>query len=1140
MSATASPGVRALADALPAGAVSVRAADLLAASVDLWPRHLIRLYRGERFELPAAVVWPRTTAELACVVQVARAQRLALVPYGAGSSVVGGATPEAGQVVLDLKRMQRLLEIDRQRQTATAECGIIGELFERALARRGLTQGHFPSSIYCSTLGGWIAAKSAGQMSSRYGKIEDQLLGGTVVLGDGRVLRQHPSVAADPTWQALIGAEGALGVFAEATVRVHRLPAARAFRGLMFPSLERAVLAVQAWLAAGLNLAVVRIYDPLDTLLQRQTHAAGVPHDRGPSRLAWLGATLPRLLAGIGDLVAGGCQCIVAVQGDQHSVEEDMERLVEIAERHSAADQGSGPGEAWYARRYAISYNQSRTYRAGVAVDTMEVACAWTDILETYKAVRRAALAAGAQVLAHFSHVYVEGGSIYFTFALAAKRGTGAYDALWRAALGAALAAGANVSHHHGTGRLKAEALRAALGGASRLWAPLKACLDPQGVLNPGRFLAGESGAAPRWGAHDAGVGLAVAPPSVVIADLERELRARGQSLGPAGGLCGAQTLGAAARAGALWRYNRQLRVVEPQVVGVDGAVAGERHRYIPGPRSAMGPDLTASMLAEAPERLWLRTEVVAADRLAGRGPVGAAFAWARDWCRAEATGGAPAMLLIDAGEATVQVAVDAAPSRDLVERWTAGLARHGLQSQDPVGPVLPALSPSALRVAGVFADLAAFATAAAAGGARLLLPWLDPVGGVGFADAAPALAPDSRARLAALAAELHLQAGAVFEAAADAPATGGEVLVAAGAGPVTVGLKAHRAALDNCTYCPKLCRFACPVAVASGSETYTPRQLMASVGLARDPKRGVDAEILAPIWACSDCRGCKSYCDHGNDVAEVLTAARAELFAAGAAPRQVQDYCEGLRRTGRPGDRPPDDDVVTPGAAGAGGSTLLFLGCQNRAADPGPAAAALALARHAFADVALVSGPIRCCGHPLWRWGDRVGFAKHARRFAAQLQGARQVVVDDPGCAYALSRLYPAVGVRVPEILTTTALLRRERFAPAAVEPWAPFDDPFARRYLGEPALREQMARWGVTLPAGSVLEGSSGCTGGMLLATYDPELAREVARGAARDLLAGGARRILMASPTCRRALLATGAEVDDLVSLWHACRE
>ncbi|MEE8409164.1 MAG: (Fe-S)-binding protein, partial [Myxococcota bacterium] len=470
--------------------------------------------------------------------------------------------------------------------------------------------------------------------------------------------------------------------------------------------------------------------------------------------------------------------------------------------------------------------------------------------------------------------------------------------------------------------------------------------------------------------------------------------------------------------------------------------------------------------------------------------------------------------------------------------------------------------------VAGAWRGLRAMLRAATSEGLELVVPWIDPVGGAGFLfGAGGEIDSNLRSRLMTLGVELGIVAPSIMTLDtipfSPKPAKMGHVprlskgrlpvstIVATVSEAKPVGgprgemiraglqLPDWIGALDNCTYCPKMCRFSCPVAVADGTETLTPRQLMLTANMHRLGLRALTPDVAARLWACVDCRGCRSFCDHGNDVASVLTDARSGLVAADAAPDVVRRYVEAFRAAGRPPDCSASDSAAAVlQQAGQHSGTWLFLGCQSKCTPDHlePARAAMALCCRQFGSVHVLGGEVACCGMPLWRWGDHDGFAQHAALFASQLSGCDRLVVDDPGCAYALRELYPKLGYDMPAIFTITALLRQETWRPRAPDRWALHDSCYATRWLGEPGMRSLDALSGVRLPPGSVLEGESGCCGGMLLPFYDEQLAERVARACVHDLLGGGARRILTASPTCRRRLTAVGAPVDDLATVWH----
>jgi alkyldihydroxyacetonephosphate synthase len=469
----------------------------LAYSQDRWPLALVWTRAGKAPYPPDAVCWAERTEHVAAVLALAARHGFAVVPYGAGSGVCGGTVPLAGGVVLDLKKMNRLVEVRDETLLCEAEAGIIGQHLEEALNRRGFTLGHFPSSIYCSTLGGWLAARSAGQASTRYGKIEDMCAGLECVLpgGEVAVLKPTPRAAVGPDWkQVLIGSEGTLGVITRAWLRIWPLPEARRFLSYKFPSAAAGLGAIRKVLRRGLRPAVVRLYDPFDTLIG----VAGGGGSKGALEHAkkdLMERAKLRLLAhpewaAVLERFAGGCHAIFVCEGDRELVALEGDAIEREARAAAAEPRGPEPAEHWLAHRYDISYKGAPVFREGAFVDTMEVAAPWDRIEALYEAVRRA-LAPLAVTLAHFSHAYSDGCSIYFTFAALCEDDAATearYEACWRAGLEAALGAGATISHHHGVGILKAPFMRRELGGFLDVYAKVKAAVDPRGTLNPGKM----------------------------------------------------------------------------------------------------------------------------------------------------------------------------------------------------------------------------------------------------------------------------------------------------------------------------------------------------------------------------------------------------------------------------------------------------------------------------------------------------------------------------------------------------------------------------------------------------------------------------------------------------------------------------
>ena len=437
---------------------------------DCWPRLTMRERAGETLPMPDVVVRPLTTDEVVAVYCYATEHRVPVTPYAGGSGVVGGAVATSGGICLDLSGLTGLVELDPVSGTATFRAGTPGPVAEDAAAAHGFTIGHFPSSIMCSTVGGWVAARGAGQLSTRYGKAEDMVVALEVVLPTGEVWRTRPAprTAAGPDlWRLLAGAEGTLGTITEVTLRLHAAPAERRFGGWLFPDLRAGVEALRLVMRTGARPAVVRLYDELDTSI---------------------------VLGGQGLDVGPGALLVTAIEGDRRLVAAEEEIIREVCA--SAQELGPGPGEHWWSHRYAVSANLPRVLAGqllgphGVA-DTIEVSALWSALPGLYDAMKASMAPHVAVVLAHVSHCYPEGASIYWTIATDAADEAEAmrrYDAAWHAAMTACLDHGGSIGHHHGVGVARAPWLAAELGTGHDVLRRVKAALDPAGIANPGKL----------------------------------------------------------------------------------------------------------------------------------------------------------------------------------------------------------------------------------------------------------------------------------------------------------------------------------------------------------------------------------------------------------------------------------------------------------------------------------------------------------------------------------------------------------------------------------------------------------------------------------------------------------------------------
>lgn len=510
--------LNALRAAVGLDAVSTEATDLLFYTQDSWPRMLIlRLGKKTPPWRPDVIVWPRSHDAVREVARICSEAGVPLVPYGGGSGVCGSAVPAQGGVVVDLKRMNRLVEIDDFSMTATVEAGMIGSHLEAALNERGYTLGHFPSSIMCSTVGGWVATRSAGQFSSRYGKIEDIVYCVDCVLPDGSEvsvdLTQSHEGGPD-LGRLVLGSEGTLAVVTRVRLKLQPLPAARAFAGFRFVDLKAGLEAMRHIMQHGLRPAVMRLYDPIDTMINRfpsspeqggsqaeETHQARLRQFLRPlGRI--LGQDLSEFLAGRGlrtllrhpgifqralSIAPLTCVLVVGFEGEERRVKENMAMATDLIRRATGKELGPGPGEHWYRHRYSVSFKQSPVFGQGAFVETIEVASLWRDLPRVYAEVRKA-LIDRALVMAHFSHAYREGCAAYFTvvgYHPNPDKMLSLYDEVVRRTINAAMRAGATLSHHHGVGMMKRNYTAEEWQGGDRLFWAVKEALDPRGIMNP-------------------------------------------------------------------------------------------------------------------------------------------------------------------------------------------------------------------------------------------------------------------------------------------------------------------------------------------------------------------------------------------------------------------------------------------------------------------------------------------------------------------------------------------------------------------------------------------------------------------------------------------------------------------------------
>ncbi|MFD5858071.1 FAD-binding oxidoreductase [Streptomyces chartreusis] len=442
---------------------------------------LLRIRDGEVEDVPAAVVLPACHDDVLAVLRACAEHGLAVVPFGGGTSVVGGLAPSrrGAFVALDLRRMDALLAVDPVSRTATLQPGLRGPQAEALLAEHGFTIGHFPQSFEWASIGGFAAARSSGQASAGYGRFDEMVLGLTVATPEGTIdTGRAPRSAAGPDLrQLLLGSEGAFGVITSVTVRIRPVPQARVYEGWRFASFEEGAAALRRLAQDGPRPTVLRLSDETETLI---------------------GLAQPDAIGGSDDAQqSAGCMAIAGYEGTDEDVAYRSEHAAAVLRDCGGTPLGEEPGERWAHGRYSAPYLRDSLLDAGAFVETLETATFWSRVPELYASVRDALTTtlteAGTPplVMCHISHVYENGASLYFTVVSAQGEDAVAHwEKAKHAANEAILGAGGTISHHHGVGTdhrdwyvreagpLGIEALRA-----------VKRRLDPAGLLNPGVLL---------------------------------------------------------------------------------------------------------------------------------------------------------------------------------------------------------------------------------------------------------------------------------------------------------------------------------------------------------------------------------------------------------------------------------------------------------------------------------------------------------------------------------------------------------------------------------------------------------------------------------------------------------------------------
>ena len=429
------------------------------------------LDRGQPLTPPDYIVHPGTAEEISEIMEIANKYRIPVIPFGGGSGTQGGALPIFGGIMVDLKRMDKIIEIDEKSLTVTCEAGLILTQLEWALNEKGLMLPHYPASAHCATIGGCIAPRGTGTTSTKYGKAEDMVLNMEVVLPTGEIIHTPPvpQHASGPDFFRLfLGAEGTFGIITKVTMQLDYLPETRLLRALLFDDLGNALEAGRRIMTRRLDPLVIRLYDP-DSTRSRVRKILGYELD--------------------------GAYMVLGFDGDPDIAALQERKAMEICTELNAQDLGREPGERWWAQRYDFYY-PPQNLKLPWMYGTTETVTTYDKIENLYWAEKRAVEEGYAdwdvKFIGHFSHWFHWGVMLYCRFIIEkppqdAEEALRLHNRIWNTAMTAVLENGGMINEHHGVGLKLARFMRRQYGDAWPFMLKLKKTIDPNGIMNPGK-----------------------------------------------------------------------------------------------------------------------------------------------------------------------------------------------------------------------------------------------------------------------------------------------------------------------------------------------------------------------------------------------------------------------------------------------------------------------------------------------------------------------------------------------------------------------------------------------------------------------------------------------------------------------------
>jgi alkyldihydroxyacetonephosphate synthase len=445
-------------------------ADKLGHSIDYYWVPEVWHDRGGSPTSPDFIIQPGSTKEVAEVLKVANNYHIPVTPWGGGSGSQGGALPMFGGIILDMKRMNKVLDIDPVSLTATAEVGINMQHMEWAVEKAGFSTMHFPASITCATLGGFIAHRGTGVLSTKYGKMEDMIMSLEVVTPAGEIINTLPvprHASGPDLSQLFLGSEGTLGVVTKATMKIHPIPESRKFHAFLFKNMHEALMAGANIMTSRLRPCTIRVYDEPET------------------------AKLIKRVLGID---RKGAYLVFGFDGFEKLVDLEMEQACKICSEHMLEDLGVEMGQSWWENRYKFFY-PPYMFSMPQAFGTLDTVATFSNIENVYWAMKRTVAENFPQAafIGHFSHWYEWGCMLYARFIIDEPpadphEAVALYNKIWDMAIRAAIKEGGVINEHHGVGLKLGRMMKDLYGPAFKVLQDIKQVMDPNNIMNPGKM----------------------------------------------------------------------------------------------------------------------------------------------------------------------------------------------------------------------------------------------------------------------------------------------------------------------------------------------------------------------------------------------------------------------------------------------------------------------------------------------------------------------------------------------------------------------------------------------------------------------------------------------------------------------------